>query len=111
MSHTKGKWEAKKYPGDETIVIGKKTERGTFCEIAKIDWYGEDDAGSPENEANAERICLCVNGYDDFKRQRDDLLAACEAAFKNYPISDAADNGFSIVVQLRAAIEKTKENG
>jgi len=57
MSYTKGKWEAKGY---EII-----TPTGLF-ELVLMD-----GVGLKQKEANARRICQCVNNFDD-------LLEACK---------------------------------
>ena len=36
--------------------------------------------GTKEAEANARRICQCVNGWDELQQQRDNLLKACKGA-------------------------------
>ena len=65
--HTKGKWEARPYlaPADQWLVAG--SEATALNRVAKMLDRGE------KGEANARRICQCVNSHDD-------LLAACEVA-------------------------------
>ncbi len=69
MSHTKGKWTIETpcgfpYSGLYIVPVIRKDFP---YHIAKIRQLRE----SKESEANARRICQCVNNFDD-------LLAACE---------------------------------
>ena len=61
---TKGEWKA----------VGKEVQvpEGGDCYLLLADCDGND---IPQAEANAERICLCVNSHDD-------LVKACEGLLK-----------------------------
>lgn len=80
MSYTKGKWtvELMGEAGNqnERLIIGHPNPKD-FNIIRSI---GKTFDRGEENIANAERICQCVNSWDDLVAQRDELLKAAKDA-------------------------------
>lgn len=81
MSYTKGKWEI--LPSGIRIA-DKKGNSIASTGIPKI---------TEKSKANAERICLCVNGWDELVAQRDELLEACQRVCKIL-IEEGKEGGF-----------------
>ena len=111
MKHTQGKW----------FVLGNWIKSRSFV-IATI-W---EKKNSKQADANAERICLCVNGWDDLVKenneldrlalqsskrtvelteQRDELLDACKEALQfTKGVDDRVH--FKVEQAIAKAIEK-----
>lgn len=88
--HTKGKWKAlppEASCGDCIVQADDKFDTVVAAVVG----------GMPAKEqlANAERICKCVNGWDDLVKQRDELLTGCRVTLKgikqNFTFLDKAD--------------------
>ena len=73
---TNGIWEVTRIETDKEYVW-VTCEQNCIAKIAVPKKF--------ENEqiANAERICQCVNGWDDLVKQRDALLEASEKLIKS----------------------------
>lgn len=95
MSYTKGKWEVQLYTRRDSDnirwikAVGKR--KPSICQTFK-----------PHAEANARRICQCINSHDA-------LLSACEELVK-----EAIDVGYDfegnpVTDRARAAIAAAKK--
>lgn len=109
MKHTKGKWEIRKCQDDDEILIGVVFD-GHFCTIAAIPWYGEDDSGSEEAEANASLIAATLALLDVSKLlselfPENDMSEMDAADFK-----DRACQIMGIVLKAKEAITKAERN-
>ena len=99
--HTKGKWEV----GRSLASTGATPVKADFGNGSKITvaWVCCKDTAdcltSEITEANAHRICLCVNTHDD-------LLAACEAALVY--LEDQGCQNWPTAKELKAAIAEAK---
>jgi hypothetical protein len=88
MSYTKGKWEIEIIENKTCVLQSEKDAElwqgapdprfiaTVGCGSSSIDY-------SDEDLANTQRICQCVNGWDELERQRDELLEACKWAAKS----------------------------
>ena len=63
--YTKGKWEISEYRNGDIWV-------GADYHIATV--FGNTE----RKQGNAQRICKCVNGWDELEAINKDLLEACE---------------------------------
>lgn len=76
MEHTQEKWVALQ----KNLGLGHKGNIIIATQElidSDIPWIA--DCGYTEqSEANARRICHCVNNFDEVEKQRDDLLEACK---------------------------------
>ena len=90
---TKGKWIYEK----STQTIRSSKENYWLVTMSSFD-------GAVDNEANAHRICQCVNNFDE-------LLDACKKAFDEItPLSDCADeNPEYFPKYLQQAIENVEK--
>lgn len=100
--YTKGKWEVMDW-GIGTITCIKSGDMH-IAQVAYCDWHTKEERKNRYElqKANAERICQCVNGWDELeeenryyielnnkllkdsyelKAQRDELLKACKEIY------------------------------
>lgn len=80
-NYTKGKWEAVEFNHTSAVEIQVKGDVNQRFKLVAACFNRERDENRPtyiESVSNAERICHCVNTYDELKAQRDELLEACE---------------------------------
>lgn len=107
MEHTKEIWRITGKDEMDGIEIGMDNPDGTICPLINITWYGEDDCNAEEDEARANRLIQCWNGWDELEKQRDELLEALEilARLGNEPQLGNSD-GNRIAQQAIAAAKQ-----
>ena len=85
MEHTKGKWET----NGVLVLAGAMAATARFiCSCHTGGWISLEEA-----EANARRICQCVNNFDA-------LLALVRGYRTTYPLDDYADAADKIIAQV-----------
>jgi hypothetical protein len=100
--YTKGKWEVKETLQNDRDKIFFHTS--IICggiRVAKSSGIGEESA-----IANAERICQCVNNFDE-------LLAECKVALTRLQTieKDKGIHSFETIPDLQAVIAKAENQG
>ena len=87
--HTQGKWEIHREvlnSPQPTCIYGGLLSKTHICDFRKLNPCLVDEV-LEQQQANAERICQCVNNFDD-------LLAACKnarTAFLRHEADDILD--------------------
>ena len=98
--YTKGKWEVVKSNGfcGEYYKIASDGILAVTC--------GGDSVSRPSSEqkANAERICHCVNNFDELEKQRDELLEACKYAVTSLKRQEVGIINHEAIENLKRAI-------
>jgi len=100
LMYTRGKWYVKK---GNLIMADANT-----C-IAEVDGYRSGNSlPAEEDETNAERICKCVNGWDELEKQRDKLLDACKGIVKHFELAAMTSPQHLMLKHLEQVIEKAE---
>lgn len=111
--YTKGKWEAVEFNHTSAVEIQVKGDVNQRFKLVAACFNRERDENRPtyiESVSNAERICHCVNTYDELVKERDELLEACKEALSELKDPNRGESGSKPTQTiLEQAIAKMKK--
>lgn len=110
-NYTKGKWEAVEFNHTSAVEIQVKGDVNQRFKLVAACFNRERDENRPtyiESVANAERICHCVNGWDELVKERDELLETLEGVYKHFSLSELNIKQQLMIRHVKHAIAKAR---